>query len=922
MKDFDAATAVLDHDDEPFLETGPVFKPLLSKSTVLQATAAVEGYLQLPVGDELFECKFSSQANDLLVTLPDESEVLVLRYFSQSRVPSLVSEDGHFIHSETVETLAGVKPLGSLFHTAYEPVGNISALEGVAIIRREDGSKDSLTKGAAIFTGDILITDIASEVEITFRDGNAITLIDACMVSINRSSVGGQTVGYSVGLFKGSLDIATPSLEGMALEALSVHTPVASVYARPATRGHIHRHRDGYSFCLEAPQNELEGWMDIITRNGSRSLFQHTILMTVANFNDIPKQQTNLKLAVTQPTIMTYPTLANHISDEQVDEGGFEPENSQEIIKFESDLVKTNETVDGYDETNGGLIATVSEETEAPSAPITKTDRPMTQPSSIFTLNQLSGNSATDSEQKPAAPSVPPAGTMAPMPSGEGLPPLPSGLMPPPLPNIPTPVPPAPAAQEPAAPASFIPAAPPVAETIPQNRVPAFINDAEPIAPAAVPDARIETAVEEETTASSSAFVADAPAEAAAPAPVSEAETVEDMAMETAPVAITAREEAPLPETFPATPPVDMSNAFAALEARLNARFEEEAAEEAVKEPSPLSEMPAPAVATDVPPVETVNTAPLPELTVTVEEEQAASEAAANAIDTQALIASVPEAEPVAMQPAVSSETVALHTETRPVTQHTADVVLGAINNTAAEMRPAIPANEAREEEPAEEMEVADEAAMPEAAAISPEAELEQEIAAYAEPVETVDPAAEAPLVAADEVAEESPSADESDVPAPALDIAEPTVDALIESAPLVAEEDLVANAALEEIADLVPEATAESVPMESVEPTEVAYAEEPEAFTASAPEAPMEISNAAWALSEEAEAFVPDRMVDLEGFNHKRLGFTRTGETDADLEISLKDESGSTQHRIVFKQFFKHDAPKFEIRVSASPEE
>jgi len=136
----------------------------------------------LPGEAWLSSATLSQDGFDLVLTL-DGATHRVGDYFSFQTPPNLVLETGPSLTPAMVKSL-----LPRAFASDYlyagpaagpglgEPIGTVSLLAGTATVRRADGSTEALSRGDAIYRGDVLLTGDGSFVKIRFTDGTTFQL--------------------------------------------------------------------------------------------------------------------------------------------------------------------------------------------------------------------------------------------------------------------------------------------------------------------------------------------------------------------------------------------------------------------------------------------------------------------------------------------------------------------------------------------------------------------------------------------------------------------------------------------------------------------------------------------------------------------------------------------------------------------------
>jgi VCBS repeat-containing protein len=109
--------------------------------------------------------QFRKVAGDLVITGKDGRELVVSGYFDLTRRPDLVTIDGLTFAPHVVEHLASASTRGII-------IGKVERLEGHATVQRANGAVEELKVGDVLLQGDVVVTQDASLVAISFMDGD------------------------------------------------------------------------------------------------------------------------------------------------------------------------------------------------------------------------------------------------------------------------------------------------------------------------------------------------------------------------------------------------------------------------------------------------------------------------------------------------------------------------------------------------------------------------------------------------------------------------------------------------------------------------------------------------------------------------------------------------------------------------------
>ncbi|MFZ5790146.1 MAG: nidogen-like domain-containing protein [Pseudomonadota bacterium] len=164
-----------------------------------------------------------------------------------------------------------------------EPVGEISAAEGVIRVKHADGSEAELTTGGKIFADDVVSTDPNGSVEIRFVDGTQFALGGNAEITIDRliyDPAGSDNV-MNV-LVTGAFVFVTGTIAGAPGQGMAVNTPAGSIGIRgTSVAGRFYETEHGFLIAL---LRDIAGNVGrvVVSNNGGRvdldELFEATLL--------------------------------------------------------------------------------------------------------------------------------------------------------------------------------------------------------------------------------------------------------------------------------------------------------------------------------------------------------------------------------------------------------------------------------------------------------------------------------------------------------------------------------------------------------------------------------------------------------------------------------------------------------------------
>ena len=136
--------------------------------------------LIVPGVDALLRAEFSRVGFDLLLTMTDGTQFLIVEYFSQVNPATLMTEGGSALPPDLVSALAGPMAPGQYadVESAVEQqaIGRVDHTLGEVTATRVDGTTVALNKDSAIYQGDILETGKDGAVSIVFIDETEFSL--------------------------------------------------------------------------------------------------------------------------------------------------------------------------------------------------------------------------------------------------------------------------------------------------------------------------------------------------------------------------------------------------------------------------------------------------------------------------------------------------------------------------------------------------------------------------------------------------------------------------------------------------------------------------------------------------------------------------------------------------------------------------
>ncbi|WP_050928180.1 Ig-like domain-containing protein [Aestuariivita boseongensis] len=222
-----------------------------------------DGRLIVPDASLLFGADFQRAGHDLLLVNEDAPTIRIEDYFFSDPPASIFSPNGAQLTGEIISRLAGPIAPGQYAQVGSvrggDPIGQVETIDGVATVQRSDGTVETLDVGMKIFQNDVVETDAAGSVALTFVDGTIFTLASGTRMVIDEliydPSSNDNTASFSLvqGSFvfiagqvakTGGMDVNTPSAT-MGIRGTTVLARIETVNGAITTEVTLVRDADG-----------------------------------------------------------------------------------------------------------------------------------------------------------------------------------------------------------------------------------------------------------------------------------------------------------------------------------------------------------------------------------------------------------------------------------------------------------------------------------------------------------------------------------------------------------------------------------------------------------------------------------------------------------------------------------------------------
>ncbi len=157
------------------------------KVTTLSADGSTS--VEVPGTDFISNAEITRDGQDLVLTAPDGSSVVIEGYFTASPAPVIESPEGAVLTPQLVNSF--VQTAGPAQYAQAESaldaghVGIVEEVSGKATVIRTDGSTHTITNGTKIFQGDVVETDGAGAVNIVFIDETSFAVSNNARLAID-----------------------------------------------------------------------------------------------------------------------------------------------------------------------------------------------------------------------------------------------------------------------------------------------------------------------------------------------------------------------------------------------------------------------------------------------------------------------------------------------------------------------------------------------------------------------------------------------------------------------------------------------------------------------------------------------------------------------------------------------------------------
>ncbi len=245
------------------------------------------------VPDWIVKSNFERTQTDLISVGQNGKKIIFSDYFSNHDLPSILTQNGLFLKSSTIETLAGSFAPNQFVQVSGSDIlsiGEVTNIKGNVKATRLDGNVYNLSNGDPVFKGDVIETDSSGSVGLVFLDKTTMSLSDGGKMVLDElvydpsTGVGSMAVDMLEGAFSFvSGEIAKND------DAMTVSTPVATIGIRGTTvAGKAAVEGNENAFTLLQDADGGVGQISISNDGGTQVLAEVGATTSISSFTTPP----------------------------------------------------------------------------------------------------------------------------------------------------------------------------------------------------------------------------------------------------------------------------------------------------------------------------------------------------------------------------------------------------------------------------------------------------------------------------------------------------------------------------------------------------------------------------------------------------------------------------------------------------------
>ena len=242
----------------------------------------------------LLKSDFSRNNTDLIATSPSGEKLILVDYFTNFELPSLLTENGLQLKGNAVNYLAGPLAKGQYVQSADSDIlsiGEVSTVSGTAKATRLDGTTADLSVGDPVFQGDTIETEGSGAVGLVFLDKTTFSLSDGGKMILDELVFDAATATGSmvVNMVEGAFSFISGEIAKTGPDAMTLETPVVTMGIRGTTvAGKAAVEGNENSFTLLQDADGGVGQISVSNDGGTQVLAQVGATTTVSSFTAAP----------------------------------------------------------------------------------------------------------------------------------------------------------------------------------------------------------------------------------------------------------------------------------------------------------------------------------------------------------------------------------------------------------------------------------------------------------------------------------------------------------------------------------------------------------------------------------------------------------------------------------------------------------
>ena len=320
----------------------------------------------------LLKSDFSRNNTDLIATSPSGEKLILVDYFTNFELPSLLTENGLQLKGNAVNYLAGPLAKGQYAQSADSDIlsiGEVSTVSGTAKATRLDGTTANLSVGDPVFQGDTIETEGSGAVGLVFLDKTTLSLSDGGKMILDELVYDATTGSGSmvVNMVEGAFSFISGEIAKTGPDAMTLETPVVTMGIRGTTvAGKAAVEGNDNSFTLLQDADGGVGQISVSNDGGTQVLSQVGATTTVSSFSAAPPAPVILSAAQIQanygaalnvlpptPAVAPQPQAAPPPQEETQEEQTQEEEAAEEEVEEEGGEEQVAEEGSGEGEGEG-----------------------------------------------------------------------------------------------------------------------------------------------------------------------------------------------------------------------------------------------------------------------------------------------------------------------------------------------------------------------------------------------------------------------------------------------------------------------------------------------------------------------------------------------------------------------------------------